>query len=428
MTNILEHPAVKRFLHYITFDTASVERDPKDENPAHPSSPGQIVLVDHIRDELLEMGAQTDWMLRLPDSSLLVQIPASPGMENAPHLALAFHVDTYPGVPGKVDNPIIHHYEGGDIELPNNDIVIPASDLVGLEGTDILTNDGTGLVGGDDKGGGAVTMTALEDALAGKIKHGPLTLWVCVDEEIGELGFEHLDPDVVKSWNMFMTVDGGRLGPIDVACFYCRIFQMTFKGSDAHPGEAPDKLQPSHYAAMRFAMEMLDFEYDMPEAGIDDPLSSFFYVTNIKGDATETIVNMAPRSFNLDESEEMVTVALKKARRAATEFGCTVEITRNKLATVNNFDCIDPRRHLLVPLLEAHAEFGIETSENMVRGGTDGSMLNVKYPDIATPNMGYGSEGIHGRYENVCLQQLISSVEVLKNAIVRFGELELPTE
>lgn len=428
MITISNHPVVQRLLKYISFNTTSVERSDKQspEEHRHPSSGGQESLLLTIKEEMLNLGVHHAWIQTLPDKSFLVKIPATSGMEDAPHLCLAAHVDTYPGVNGRVMHPIIHDYHGGDIVLPENNITIPASDLTGLEGTQILTSDGTTLLGGDDKGGVAVIMTVLEDLLRLKWPHGPLTLWICVDEEIGELGFSHLDPETVNSWDMFLTVDGERLGPIDVGCFYCRIFQMVFTGSDAHPGVSPEKLHPSHYAAMAFAMDMCD-EFDTPEVGIKDNMAPYFYVTNIEGNASRTVVNIAPRSFFRHESNEMVERAINVAKKAAEEFDCTVEVTRDIMATINNFDSINPRRYLLEPLLEAHRQAGIEPTEEMVRGGTDGSMLNIKYPNLATPNMGYGGKNLHGPYENVCLNQLVQAVDIVVNTITAFGELELPT-
>lgn len=415
----------RRLLEYISYDTASVERKP-DEEPRHPSSQGQEVLLTKVMHEMKTLGVDDDWIMVLPDKSFLVTIPATPGLGKAPHICLAAHVDTYPGVPGKVDNPMIHQYEGGDIQLPEGDVVIPASDLEGLEGSRILSSNGTTLLGGDDKAGLAVIMTALDQMLNHNSIHGPVTIWVCVDEEIGELGFGHLDKDIVDGWDVFLTVDGGRLGPIDVGCFYCRIFQMIFEGSDAHPGEYPDKLKPSHYAAMEFAMEMAD-DWCLPDAGIRDKSSSFFYVTNIEGRASRTVVNMAPRSFDRNESDDMVAHATKMAERIAENWGCRVKVTRDIMATVNNFDIIDPQRYLLEPLTQAHVEAGLTVTEAMVRGGTDGSMLNVDYPNLVTPNMGYGGMNLHGYMECVVLDELERTPNILLDALRRYAAMELPT-
>ena len=403
----------------VCFLTQSVLRDPDDDNPSHPSSPGQVELGDKIIAELKEIGiTEID---RLEDKSFLFTLPATTGMEEAPHVCLAAHLDTYYGTSGQV-SPMIHKYTDGDIALPNDGVVIPASDLVGLGGAHVISADGTSLLGGDDKGGVATLVTTIEDIVKNGTPHGPLTFWFCNDEEIGELGFSYLDEDRVNSWDVFLTVDGGRLGPIDVGCFYCRIFNMTFHGEDTHPGEYPKDLHPSHYAAMEFIME-LKARFNLPEAGILEPMSSFFYITKIEGGAGKTVVHMAPRSFDLEESEEMVTTAEELAANCARNYDCTVETTDNKLATINNFDSIDPQRHLLVPLLEAHEAAGFTPSENMVRGGTDGSMLNVEYPELCTPNMGYGSCNIHGVKEFVVLEELEQTPDIVLEAIALWAKM-----
>lgn len=79
-------------------------------------------------------------------------------LKNVPVLCFCSHVDTSPDCSGTNVNPVIHKkYNGGDIVLPNDKTqVIKFSEHVALAeqiGNDIITTDGTTLLGADNKAG-----------------------------------------------------------------------------------------------------------------------------------------------------------------------------------------------------------------------------------------------------------------------------------
>jgi tripeptide aminopeptidase len=67
------------------------------------------------------------------------------------------HLDTTPEVSGKDVKPQIHwNYDGGEIVLPGSgDKLSPKEypQLAKYKGQDVITSDGTTLLGADDKGG-----------------------------------------------------------------------------------------------------------------------------------------------------------------------------------------------------------------------------------------------------------------------------------
>ncbi|MFH0828865.1 MAG: hypothetical protein V1907_01655 [Candidatus Kerfeldbacteria bacterium] len=289
------------------------------EEVTTPSSPGQLTFMGMLAVELTTIGVPDACITHLGDHSILVDIPATPGFEDAKRMCLAGHVDTYYGMPGDA-KPTIHDYAGGDIKLPFNDVVIPADHLAGLEGKHIITSDGTTLLGGDDKAGVASLVTLIEALLTGAYTHGPVMIWFCVDEEIGQLGIEHLPKELAESFGMFLTVDGTRLGNLSVGCFHCRQVMLTFRGQDAHPGEYPKLLKASHYAALRFIQRMTAM-YPSPWDGIKDKTRSFFYVTNIEGNPSQTVLMLAPRAFEAEVSDEMTATLLRIAEEEAARGG-----------------------------------------------------------------------------------------------------------
>lgn len=331
-------------------------------------------------------------------------------------MAFAAHLDTYPGVSG-LAKPIVHVYEGGDINLPNDGVVIPASDLVGLEGKHIVTSDGTSLLGGDDKAGVAALVTTIQEVFTSGMAHGPLTFWFCVDEEIAKLDIKVVPEDIVKSWDVFLTVDGLRVGDIDVGCFVCRYNKVIFKGMDAHPGPQGDKVVPAHYVAALFVVELNQrgpAPWDMKE--------SFYYATSIEGNASQAVVTCVPRSFDRAESDEMVNVIKTLAKECAESWDCTFDV-EDDLACINTRAAIEPRRALIEPVVLAHRKHGFSGDLHDVRGGTDGAMVNMVYPDLPAPNMGTGGTNLHSLREFLVVEELEAVPLILLDTIAGYAKM-----
>ena len=95
-----------------------------------------------------------------------------------PTLGLAAHVDTYPGVSGAGVKPQVVRYEGGDLPLPGDPTqVLTPRELPALAehvGHELVTSDGTTLLGADDKAGVAEIMAAAAYLVRHpELEHGP---------------------------------------------------------------------------------------------------------------------------------------------------------------------------------------------------------------------------------------------------------------
>lgn len=407
-------PVIKRFIRYVSIDTRSVQIVPGVE-PVHPSSHGQTVLINMLLDELHDLKVPESWVKQLNDGSFLVQIPASQGFESAPHIALAAHVDTYFGCPGDV-KPLIHDYSGGDLALPNNSEVIPAADLQGLEGKRIITSDGTSLLGSDDKAGVAAIMTFIENMMKHDLRHGPLTVWICTDEEVGEVGVAFLPDDTAEQWDCFWTVDGEELEAVDVGCFFGAGVDVEFMGNDSHPGTKGDSLRPAHYAACDFVARL---GREAPVPWQTSEKESFIYVPELAAmSASKSLVKIIPRTFDQEEIPKVWKRIKNIADSSAMFYGVKVRVDAAKLHYVSTEVAIKSKLHLLRPALEALKELGITPKLKHVRAGTDGAMLNMTHPNIPAPNMGTGGRNLHGVREFVVVDELELIPEVLA-AMVR---------
>ncbi|MDP3093342.1 MAG: M20/M25/M40 family metallo-hydrolase [bacterium] len=404
------------FLQYVWIDTRSVMGSSQ-----HPSSAGQKVLGELIQRQLLEAGLGFDQLIPLRDGSFLVNFSATPGSQGAPHVVYAVHLDTHYSFPGKAC-PIVHYYRGGDIVLPQGGVIISANDLAGLGGGKrIVTADGSTLLGADDKAGVAALVVVIRSLLADSIEHGPLTFWFCVDEETGGLDFEAVPAETVRSWSIFWTVDGEQAGLIDVGCLASHLTVISFKGETAHPGLQGDRIKPAHYAAAKFVARLAE-EYPTPMTASGQ--RPFYYVVEIKGDATLASVTCVPRSFDTAELEQMAQTLRTLAERCAHRYGCTATVD-DKLSCINTRLAVDKHMDLVQPAIDAHRALGLEPKLGDVRGGTDGAALNMLYPDLPAPNIGAGARNLHGPKEFLVVDELELVPPIILNMIRRYSRMSI---
>ncbi|MCZ7615625.1 MAG: tripeptide aminopeptidase PepT [Ignavibacteriaceae bacterium] len=197
---------------------------------------------------------------------VMATIPATT-TKKVPPVAFIAHVDTSPAVTGKNVKPIIHKkYKGGDIKLPNGGWVIKVSenpDLKNMKGFDIITTDGSTLLGADNKAGVAEIMDAVNYLLTHpEVKHGPIKICFTPDEEVGR-GTEKIDLKKLGAKYAY-TVDGSSRGEVESETFSADMVVLKFIGKNIHPGYAKNQMINSIKIAAAF-MESLPKKTLSPE-------------------------------------------------------------------------------------------------------------------------------------------------------------------
>ena len=86
--------ALERFLHYVTYDTQSSET-----SETTPSTPKQRLLGEALAQELQDLGLEGAHLAE--NGAVYAWLPATPGWEKVPVLALIAHMDTAPRVPSE---------------------------------------------------------------------------------------------------------------------------------------------------------------------------------------------------------------------------------------------------------------------------------------------------------------------------------------
>jgi tripeptide aminopeptidase len=225
---------LERFLRYVRVDTQGAYRA-----QARPSTQTQLDLSRLLVEELREIGLE-DAELNEGDSVFATL----PGTADATVVGLIAHVDTTPDVVGAGVNPIVHEsWDGATIVLPGDPRqtldpdALPA--LAARVGHDIVTSDGTTLLGADDKAGIAEIMAAVAYLAAdGDRLRAPIRVAFTVDEEVGR-GAEGFDLEAFGAAVAY-TLDGSDLGELEVETFSAASMRVTIRGLSVHPGVAKD--------------------------------------------------------------------------------------------------------------------------------------------------------------------------------------------
>lgn len=403
---------VDRFLRYVRINTES-----REGQPSVPSSEGQWELARLLASELEALGATG---VHLSDHCMLRAFMPSNQPRDIPCVGLIAHVDTSPAVTGANVKPVVHtSYRGGDIVLPGDtsQVLTPAAFPVLDEmiGDDVITSDGTTLLGSDDKAGVATIMALVEElARDPGIPHGPVAIGFTADEEVGS-GIDYFDVPAFGAAFAY-TVDGDALGEINDESWHARGGTITFRGVSAHPGAAKGALVNAAYAAAHF-LTLLPVEM-RPEH--TEGRVGFVHPTTGVLDAERSTVTVILRDFDMAglDTKELVVRRCADAAVAACP-GVTVEIDVREQYR-NMREVLDRHPQLVDWALEATRRAGLSARTSAIRGGTDGSRLTFR--GLPCPNIFTGGHNFHSRLEFNSRRGLEKTTETLVHLVKLIAE------
>ena len=389
---------LERFVRYARVDTQGAYRAVK-----RPSSDKQLDLSRMLVLELRELG--------LADAELnegYSVFATLPGTVDAPVIGLIAHVDTTPDVTGAGVTPLVHEAWGGKpIVLPGDPRqvldpdVLPA--LAARVGHDIVTSDGTTLLGADDKAGIAEIMAAVGYlARNGERPRAPIRVAFTVDEEVGR-GAEDFDLDAFGA-DVAYTLDGSDLGELEVETFSAASVRVTIRGLSVHPGVAKEKL----VNAVKLASELvLSLPPDRLSPETTEDREGYVHPHRISGNTEEAIVDFIAR----DHDDELLAGHVELLQELASQVAVReprahVDIeVRDSYRNMRPFIEENPR--VVEAALEAIRRAGVEPRLAITRGGTDGAVLSAQ--GLPTPNLFTGGQEYHSVREWASVQDMAAA-------------------
>ncbi|MCC6550028.1 MAG: peptidase T [Ignavibacteriaceae bacterium] len=394
---------VDRFLKYVTIDTQS------DENStSFPSTEKQKDLSRLLVEELLALGvkdaAMDEW------GYVTGTVPGNT-TKNVPVIGFISHVDTSPAVSGANVKPMIHkNYQGGDIPLPMDGQVIRAEDNEDLKtmiGFDIITSDGSTLLGADNKAGVAEIMDAVKYLMTHpEVKHGDIKICFTPDEEIGKGTFKF---DVKKFGAQYAyTVDGQTRGEVESETFSADMVTLKFIGRNIHPGYAKGKMINSMKIAARF-IESLPKDRLSPET--TEGREGYVHVVTIEGTEEVTTLRIIIRDFIDEKLKEYEDMLQALAESTIAQFpGARMDFKIHEQYRNMRYILKD-HPQVTDYAVDAMKALNIEPRMMPIRGGTDGSRLS--FMGLPTPNIFAGEHSFHSKTEWVAIQDMEMAVRVI---------------
>jgi tripeptide aminopeptidase len=398
------HTVTERFLRYGVIDTQS--------NPASstcPSTEKQKDLGRLLASELQAMG--------LSDAHLdehgyvYATIPANSDKQ-VPVICFCSHMDTSPDCTGTNVKPqLVRNYRGGDIVLPADptQIIRPADHpaLADQIGNDIITTDGTTLLGADNKAGIGEIMDAAQFLMQNpQIRHGAIRILFTPDEEIGR-GVDKVDLKKLGA-DVAYTIDGETVGNLEDETFSADGVTITVEGVSTHPGFAKGKMEH----AIKIAAAIVDrLPRDTCSPETTEGREGFLHPISISGTLEASTLGLIVRDFTdagLREKELLLESIVREVMQDYPHSTYRLDI---KQQYRNMKQVIDAHPEIVDNAIEAIRRAGVTPVRTSIRGGTDGSRLS--FMGLPCPNIFAGEHAFHSRLEWVSVQDMEKAVQTI---------------
>ena len=374
---------LKRFIRYCEVASQS---NPLTADTV-PSTPAQHAMAQTVAKDLEELGAE-DIMVDT-HAYVTAHWPASAGAENLPTLGFCCHPKT---------NPQLEH----------------------MVGFDLVTSDGTSLLGGDDKAGVAMVVSLLHRLRENpQLPHPRLAIAFVPDEEIGH-GAALLDLDAFGAAYGY-TIDGGPLGEFCYETFNAAEVHVQATGLSVHTGTAKGIMINAAEALMRF--HQLLPPQDRPE--YTEGYDGFFYLERMQGDCEYAQADYIIRDHDqkkVEKRKQMMRDAVSYINYQLDSEALTISV-KDQYHNLADVIMRPENEHLIENARVAYAAIGQEMTCIPMRGGTDGSQLSFR--GFPCANLSACYYNAHGVREFVPVPELEAMVDMLQALVALYAKKSL---
>ena len=393
----------ERFLNYVSFDTQSVEN-----SQTVPSTSKQLKLGKYLVEELQSLGIEN---AKIDEYGVVYGTIPSNNNHQGDVIGFIAHMDTSPDASGKDIHPqIIKNYQGQKITLnEDKELYLDPEQypqLLHLVHHDLITTDGTTLLGADDKAGIAIIMQMVEYLHTHpEFKHNDIQIAFTPDEEIG-CGSNHFD---VKYFNAdyAYTIDGGDIHIVEYENFNAFSAKVNIHGRSIHPGSAKNKMINSTRVAYEF--DSLLPVHMRPES--TEGYEGFNHLHAIQGTCEETTMDYIIRNHDLQQAKKQCQEFIDIVEFLNKKYGYQIIDLTITESYLNMKEALKDHMFIVEQALAAIKENGLDAYCSPIRGGTDGARLT--FMGLPCPNLGTGGFNYHGPYEYCSLTMMEKQVEIL---------------
>lgn len=402
---------VNRFLDYVKIETTSNE-----SSTSVPSTTTQMEFAKKLVQELKYLGMSD---VSVDDNGYVMATLPANIEKNVPIVGFIAHMDTSPDMSGLNVKPnIITNYNGGDIILNNDkNITLSPKDFPELNdhiGMDLITTDGTTLLGADNKAGIAEIVTAMEYLIKNpQIKHGTVKVGFTPDEEIGR-GADYFDVEKFNA-DFAYTIDGGPIGELEYENFNAASAHITIQGRNVHPGSSKNKMINSILVAQELNSMLPALE--IPEA--TEGYEGFYHIVHFNGTVENTSISYIIRDHSMEKFEHKKKIITSAVNFLNEKYGNIIKLEL-KDSYYNMKEKIEPVMYVIDIAKKAMEDIGITPIIKPIRGGTDGARLS--YMGLPCPNIFTGGLNYHGKYEYISIQGMEKALYTILRIIEIIAE------
>ena len=402
--NIDRKLLVDLFLKFVSYDTTS---DP--ESKTVPSTQRQMDFAKILAEDCKNLGLSD---VKVHDAGYVTLTLPSNIDRKVPTVGFMAHHDTVNAASGENIKPqIIENYDGKDIKLGDSLILSP-KEFVSLNkyiGQDLITTDGTTLLGADDKAGIAEILAALVYLMNNpEIKHGDVRVAFNQDEEIGT-GMDHFDAKDFAA-DFAYTIDGGELGEFTYETFNAAKAKITITGKSVHPGSAKGLMVNAGLLAAEFIQSFPENETPATTEGYQ----GYYHINGGSMSCEKAVLDYMIRDFDKAKFEERKQYLTNKVAEFNQKYDGAFKMVMQD-QYYNMLEVLKNKPEVLELAQKAMKEVGVTPNVVPIRGGTDGSKLS--FMGTPCPNIFTGGHNFHGPYEYVCIQSMIKASETIVKII-----------
>ena len=396
----------ERFLKYVSFDTQSDEY-----SNTTPSTLKQLELGKELVIEMLEIGISD---AHLDEYGIVYgTIKGNGGQGDI--IGFIAHMDTSPDASGTNIKPQkITNYDGSIITI-NKELGLTLDPdkfniLNKMIGHDLITTDGTTLLGADDKAGVAIIMDLANYLYEHpEVKHNDIKIAFTPDEEVGR-GPDNFD---VKKFNAqyAYTLDGGDIEEYNYENFNAYSAKVEITGKSIHPGDAKNKM----VSAINVAIEFENMLPEQMKPYYTDNYDGFNHLHHLEGGCQKATMEYIIRNHDYDIAQKQIADFKRIKTYLDEKYGYELVKLDIQESYLNMAKIIKDNYYIIDNLNQAMTKVGIKAQATPIRGGTDGARLT--FMGLPCPNIGTGGANFHGPFEFVSLTMMKQAVEVLKELI-----------
>ncbi len=291
------------------------------------------------------------------------------------------------------------------------DTVEPGRGIMPKIDGDIITSDGTTILGGDPKAGIAEILEALTSLATKKKTHAPIDVVITRQEETGLIGAMNLDYRKIRA-KTGVTFDGDDdVATVDIAAPGYNRVDVTITGRGAHAGAEPEK----GISAIQIGSEIIS---GLKLGRIDEETTA--NIGLIEGGSAR---NAVPETihFKGEIRSRNIEKLIKHTQHFEDVFDSVMKINPEvqiDLKIEREFDPyrLDEQHPVLNKMKKAFAKLNLKPNFHESGGGTDVNIFHTN--GIQAVAVGIGDYEAHTKREFVKISDMVKAAEFCEQIVL----------